>query len=171
MFRINYNFCEKIRLKQELEEFESKVSLPKKRSRATKENNYYYEKNLSDSQKTLLEIHDKTNWINVELTQAYKTPKGIMKEIFWKLPSTQEKKETCGKFKTLGCFNLFSHPKNQALIQHTKLSCFRSACEYCWLEKWLARESTRATKRIHRVPLTFVGFYLTLDCPPSTGIN
>jgi len=133
---------------QVLKEFESKVSLPKKRSRATKENDYYWEKKLTESQKTLLEIHDKTNWTNVELTQGYKTPKGIMKEIFWKLPSTQEKKETCGKFKTLGCFNLFSHPKNQALIQHTILSCFRSACEYCWLEKWLARESKRATLRI-----------------------
>lgn len=135
-------------MKQELKEFESKVSLPKKRSRATKENNYYWEKNLSESQKTLLEIHDKTNWTDVELTQGYKTPKGIMKEIFWKLPSTQEKKDTCGRFKTLGCFNLFNHPNNKALIQHTKLSCFRSACEYCWLEKWLARESKRATLRI-----------------------
>ena len=135
-------------MSQQLKEFESKVSLPKKRSRATKENNYYWEKNLSESQKTLLEIHDKTNWVDVALTQGYKTPKGIMKEIFWKLPSTQEKKDTCGKFKTLGCFNLFFHPNSRALIQHTKLSCFRSACEYCWLEKWLARESRRATLRI-----------------------
>jgi len=135
-------------MSQQLKEFESKVSLPKKRSRISLENNYYWEKNLSESQKTLLRLHDMTNWNVVELTQAYKTPKGIMKEIFWKLPSTQEKKETCGKFKTLGCFNLFSHPRHQALIQHTKLSCFRSACEYCWLEKWLARESRRATLRI-----------------------
>jgi len=133
---------------QQLKEFESVVSLPQKRSRISKENNYYWEKRLSESQESLLRIHDMTNWKDVELTQGYKTPKGIMKEIFWKLPSTKEKKETCGKFKTLGCFNVFYHPKNQALIQHTKLSCFRSACEYCWLEKWLARESRRATLRI-----------------------
>lgn len=133
---------------QVLKEFESVVSLPKKRSRISKENGYYWEKKLNDSQKILVDLHDKTNWKDVELTQGYKTPKGIMKEIHWNLPSTKEKKDTCGKFKTLGCFNLFYHPNNQALIQHTKLSCFRSACEYCWLEKWLARESRRATLRI-----------------------
>jgi len=133
---------------QVLKEFESVVSLPKKRSRISKENGYYFEKKLSESQKILIDLHDKTNWKDVELTQGYKTPKGIRKEIVWNLPSSKEKKDTCGKFKTLGCFNLFYHPNNLALIQHTKLSCFRSACEYCWLEKWLARESRRATLRI-----------------------
>ena len=134
---------------QVLKEFESAgYQLPKKRSRISKENGYYFEKKLSESQKILIDLHDKTNWKDVELTQGYKTPKGIMKEILWNLPSTKEKKDTCGKFKTLGCFNFSSHPNNQALIQHTKLSCFRSACEYCWLEKWLARESRRATLRI-----------------------
>ena len=136
-------------MKQELKEFQFVVSLPKKRSKVSVDNPYW-EKRLSESQKTLLDIHDKTNWVDVALTQGYKTPKGIMKEIFWKLPSTKEKKVTCGKFKTLGCFNFSSHPNNQALIQHTKLSCFRSACEYCWLEKWLARESRRATLRIEK---------------------
>jgi len=134
---------------QVLKEFESSgYQLPKKRSRISKENGYYFEKKLSESQKTLLDIHDKTNWKDVALTQGYKTPKGIMKEIVWNLPSSKEKKDTCGKFKTLGCFNLGFHPNNLALIQHTKLSCFRSACEYCWMEKWLARESRRATLRI-----------------------
>jgi len=133
---------------QQLKEFEFVVSLPKKRSRVTKENNYYFEKKLSEAQKILLRIHDMTNWKDVELFQNYKTPKGIMKKIHWNLPSTKEKKDTCGKFKTLGCFNLKDHPNNLALVQHTKLSCFRSACEYCWLEKWLARESRRATLRI-----------------------
>jgi len=136
-------------MSQQLKEFQFVVSLPKKRSRVSLDNPYW-EKKLSESQKTLLEIHDKTNWTSVELTQGYKTSKGIMKEIFWKLPSTQEKKETCGHFKTLGCFNFSAHPNNQALIQRTKLSCFRSACEYCWMEKWLARESRRATLRIEK---------------------
>ena len=121
-------------MKQELKEFQFVVSLPKKRSKVSVDNPYW-EKRLTESQETLLQIHDMTNWVDVELTQGYKTPKGITKEIFWKLPSTQEKKDTCGEFKTLGCFNFSSHPNNQALIQHTKLSCFRSACEYCWLEK------------------------------------
>jgi len=137
-----------VQQQQQLKEFESVVSLPKKRSRISKENGYFWKKELSESQKILLDLHDKTNWKDVELTQGYKTPKGIMKEIVWNLPSSKEKKDTCGKFKTLGCFNVFYHPNNQALIQHTKLSCFRSACEYCWMEKWLARESRRATLRI-----------------------
>jgi len=126
------------------------VSLPKKRSRISKENNYYWEKLLSKSQEILLDLYDKTNWKDVELTQGYKSPKRKFKEILWKLPGSREKKDTCGKFKTLGCFNLSGHPNNQAYIQHIKLSCFRSACEYCWLEKWLARESRRATLRIEK---------------------
>ena len=135
-------------MKQELKEFESRYQLPKKRSRISKENNYYWKKELSEAQKILLRILSMTNWKVIELFQSYKTPKGIMKKILWNLPSTKEKKDTCGKFKTLGCFNVFYHPNNQALIQRTKLSCFRSACEYCWMEKWLARESRRATLRI-----------------------
>ena len=134
---------------QQLNEFQFVVSLPEKRSRISKENPYW-EKKLTPNQISLLDIHDMSNWVDVELTQGYKTPKGIMKEIFWKLPSTKEKKDTCGKFKTLGCFNLEGHPDNKAMIQHTKLSCFRSSCEYCWLEKWLARESRRATLRIEK---------------------
>lgn len=135
---------------QQLKEFQFVVSPPKKRSRATKENGYFWKKELSEAQKFLLGLLDITNWKVIELFQSYKTPKGKMKEILWNLPSTKEKKDTCGKFKTLGCFNLKGHPNNQALIQHTKLSCFRSACEYCWMEKWLARESTRATLRIEK---------------------
>ena len=150
MSRINYRFSKKgFLMKQELKEFHHVVSLPKTRSRVSVDNPYW-EKRLTDSQKSLLEIHDKTNWVSVELSQDYKTPKGIMKEILWKLPSTQEKKDTCGEFKTVGCFNLPGHPNNQAFIQHTKLSCFRSSCEECWLEKWLARESRRATLRIEK---------------------
>nr|AIF11838.1 hypothetical protein [uncultured marine thaumarchaeote KM3_53_F08] len=136
-------------MSQQLKQFEHVVSPPKKRSRVS-ENNPYWEKKLSESQISLLEIHDKSDWVNVELFQDYKTPKGIMKKIHWKLPSTKEKNITCGKFKTLGCFNLMGHPDNQAYIQHTKLSCFRSACEYCWMEKWLARESRRSTLRIEK---------------------
>ena len=62
-------------MKQQLKEFQFVVSLPKKRSRLSQENNYYYEKRLSESQESLLRIHDMTNWKDVELTQGYKTPK------------------------------------------------------------------------------------------------
>ena len=134
-------------MSQQLKQFDHVVSLPKKRSRVSVDNPYW-EKKLSDSQETLLGIHDKTNWTEVELIQGYRTAKKITKAILWKLPSTKEKKDSCGRFRTLGCFNLKGHPNNQAYIQHTKLSCFRSSCEECWLEKWLARESRRSTLRI-----------------------
>lgn len=136
-------------MKQQLQEFQHVVSLPKKRSRVN-EDNPYWEKKLSDSQKILLGIHDESNWTKVELIQGYRTAKKETKAILWKLPSTKEKKASCGQFRTLGCFNLQGHPSNQAYIQHTKLSCFRSSCEYCWLEKWLARESRRSTLRIEK---------------------
>ena len=67
-------------MSQQLKEFQHVVSLPKKRSRVSLENPYW-EKKLSDSQITLLEIHDKSDWIKAELTQGYKTSKGIMKDI------------------------------------------------------------------------------------------
>jgi len=123
------------------------VSPRKKRSRITFDKPYW-KKQLSESQETLLGIHNRTNWTKVSLFQDYKTPKGVNKKILWNLPSTKPKKDSCGIFKTLGCFNLEQHPNNQAYISHTKLGCFRSSCAYCWLEKWLARESTRSVKRI-----------------------
>ena len=43
---------------QVLKEFESVVSLPKKRSRISKENGYYFEKKLSEAQKFLLGLRD-----------------------------------------------------------------------------------------------------------------
>ena len=123
------------------------VSLPKKRSKVSLDKPFW-KKALSPAQEILLKIHDMTNWSKIELFQDYKTPKGINKKILWKLPSTKDKKNTCGIFKTSGCFNLEEHPNNQAFISHTKMGCFRSSCEYCWLEKWLARESSRSTQRI-----------------------
>ena len=75
---------------QVLKEFEFVGNLSKKRSRVTEENNYYWKKSLTDSQKLLLGLLDKTDWKDIELFQSYKKPKGIMKKIHWKLPSTKE---------------------------------------------------------------------------------
>ena len=68
---------------------------------------------------------------------------------------TESKKENCGKWKTIGCDNVFGHPENKKFIKHSKISCFRSKCEYCWLEKWLARESSRTTQRIENYVKVF----------------
>ncbi|EIJ66040.1 hypothetical protein BD31_I1306 [Candidatus Nitrosopumilus salaria BD31] len=132
---------------KQIELFE-KVSLPKKRSRIPESKAIFAKKELTDRQKEWLRSHDETNWQNIALSQNYTNPKGISKKLVWKLPGTELKNETCGLWKTVGCDNVFGHPDNKQFIKHSKISCFRSKCEYCWLEKWLSRESTRATQRI-----------------------
>jgi len=131
---------------------------PKKRSSDSKQaflteytENYkpfFQKKELSETQKHWLELHDETNWNEIELYQDYKTPKKILKKLKWKLTGTEHKKETCGMWNTKGCANVHGHPENKMFVRRSKRSCFRSCCEYCWLEKWLARESHRATQRI-----------------------
>jgi len=129
-----------------------RVSLPKLRSRfLNKENGYRVTKQLSDKAKDWLEIHNLTNWKEIGLAQEYlkNTKKEkIIKWIKWKLPGVENPKETCGKWKYKGCLNHLKHPSHKALIRKFWISCFRSCCSRCWLEKWLARESNRATRRI-----------------------
>jgi len=123
--------------------------LPKKQSRISIEPKAIFQKKeLTDRQKSWLKSHDESNWLDIVLTQDYITPKKIKKILIWKLPGTELKNETCGLWKTVGCDNVFGHPENKKFVKHSKISCFRSKCEYCWLEKWLARESHRATQRI-----------------------
>jgi hypothetical protein len=134
------------------------VSLRQKRSRNDNQTyvteyleNYkpfFQKKELSDKQKRWLELKEKSNWNDIELYQSYKTPKGIFKTIKWKPPGTEEKKDYCGMWKNDGCANTFGHPDGLVFVRRGKRSCFRSCCEYCWLEKWLARESHRATQKI-----------------------
>jgi len=125
------------------------VSLPKKQSRISIEPKAIFQKKeLTDRQKLWLKSHDESNWLDIVLTQDYITPKKIFKKLVWKLPGTELKNETCGLWKTIGCDNVWGHPENKKFVKHSKISCFRSCCEYCWLEKWLARESHRSTQRI-----------------------
>jgi len=109
---------------------------------------FFQKKELTDTQKSWLESHDETNWKQVELFQQYKTPKNIFKMLKWKLTGTNRKKVTCGLWKNNGCANVWGHPENKMFVRRSKRSCFRASCEVCWLEKWLARESHRATQRI-----------------------
>ncbi len=123
--------------------------LPKKQSRDSIEPKAIFQKKeLTEKQKSWLKSHDESNWLDIVLTQDYTTPKKIKKKLVWKLPGTELKNETCGVWKTVGCDNVFGHPENKKFVKHSKISCFRSKCEYCWLEKWLARVSHRATQRI-----------------------
>lgn len=131
--------------------------LPKKRSRNSSQvfvtedhKPFFQKKELSSTQKRWLELKEESNWNDIELYQDYKTPKKVFKKIKWKLPGTEEKKDYCGIWIDKGCANTFGHPDGKMFVRHSKRSCFRSACEYCWLEKWLARESSRATQRIEK---------------------
>ena len=124
------------------------VSLPKKRSSESIPKAIFQKKELSDKQKSWLKSHDESNWQDTLLTQDYTNPKKIYKKLVWKLPGTELKNDSCGLWKTVGCDNVWGHPKNKKFIKHSKISCFRAKCEYCWLEKWLARESSRATQKI-----------------------
>jgi len=136
------------------------VSLPETRSSnpgAPKA--IFTKKQLTDKQKSWLKSHDESNWKEITLTQDYTNSKRITKKLTWKLPGTYEKKETCGEWITKGCDNVCFHPDNKKFVRHSKRSCFRSKCEYCWLEKWLARESHRATQRIEN----YVGFFKKLQ--------
>jgi len=122
---------------------------PQKRSRPelSFENNFAYIKQLSESARHWLLLHDETNWSDMQLFQEY-MKKGELKRICWKLAGTEEPKDYCGIFNTEGCFNVKKHPRKKPFIDQRMLSCFRSACKKCWLKKWLARESSRSTKRI-----------------------
>jgi len=134
------------------------VSLPETRSSETATKAIFTKKQLTDKQKLWLKSHDDSNWKDIILNQDYTNPKRITKKLTWKLPGTYEKKETCGEWITKGCDNVCFHPDNKKFVRHSKRSCFRSKCEYCWLEKWLARESHRAAQRIEN----YVDFFKKL---------
>jgi len=109
------------------------VSLPKKRSRETIETKAIFtKKELTDKQESWLKSHDESNWQEIVLTQDYTNAKKIQKKLVWKLPGTESKKETCGQWITKGCDNVFGHPGNKKFVKHSKRSCFRSCCEYCF---------------------------------------
>jgi len=123
-----------------IDEPNSWVSLPQKRSKPI-----FVKKELSDSAKKWLEIHDVTNWSDISLIQNFK-----QKSIHWNLPGIEVPKDYCGDWKYKGCANKDLHQDGKYFVRATKKSCFRAGCQTCWLEKWLARESSRATRRIEK---------------------
>jgi len=116
--------------------------LPKRQSRLRKE--------LTDNQKHWLELHETSNWKTVSYSQEHKNSKKQIISLNWHLAGIGEKKDTCSLFKTKGCENKQGHPGNSVYVERTKMGCFRFDCPECWLEKWLARESSRATRRIEK---------------------
>jgi len=126
--------------------------LPKRRSRLKKINKYQWLKELTEKQKYWLELHKQTNWNQIGLIQEYlkrkKRSGSQVVLINWKLPATSPPKEDCGKWVYKGCDNCKCHPNKKFYVEKRRLGCFRACCEDCWLQKWLARESNRATRRV-----------------------
>jgi len=124
-----------------------RVSLPEPRSRT--EN--FTIKTLSEKQKHWLELHNKTNWFAIGLKQKYRkqTKRGkIDCDIVWKLPATKEPLEHCQDWLYKGCQNhKHQDHRGKTFVKKFQQGCFRASCKHCWLRKWLARESNRATRR------------------------
>jgi len=111
---------------------------------------YFVMKKLSKKSKDWLENSLTTNWSQIISKQNYTTKKKILKILTWTLLGLDESRDYCGNWLTKGCFNTSMHPKGLPFVRRFKRSCFRANCEKCWLEKWLARESSRATRRIEK---------------------
>ena len=136
---------------------ESLGILPKKRSsrletstRELKPKAYFTIKKLSKKAKEWLENSLTTNWSQVISKQNYTTKNKILKVLTWTLLGLSEARDYCGDWITKGCFNTSMHPKGLPYVKRFKRSCFRANCEKCWLEKWLARESSRVTRRLEK---------------------
>ena len=80
-----------------------------------------------------------TNWQNIEHDG-------------WRLPATKEPHYWCGIWKTVGCLNATSHQNlgygKRVYVKQFQRSCYRGACRTCY-QKWIARESNKATRRIN----------------------
>jgi len=92
----------------------------------------------SKRSKNFEEIHESTNWFEIEHEG-------------WHLPAIAEPKEDCGKWQTKGCLNVPGHKGTQyegkIFVKTFQKSCFRASCELCY-RKWMGRESNKATRRI-----------------------
>jgi len=111
---------------------------------------YFVMKKLSKRAKEWLENSQTTNWSEIIYKQNYTTKKNVLKVLTWTLLGLDEARDYCGSWLNKGCFNVSMHPNGLAFVRKKKLSCFRATCVKCWLEKWLARESNRATRRLEK---------------------
>ncbi|MBM3910807.1 MAG: hypothetical protein FJ356_04075 [Thaumarchaeota archaeon] len=84
--------------------------------------------------------HDIKNWNNIRFDE-------------FRLPGTKEAHYWCAEWKTLGCVNDKEHKLkgygNKAFVNHFQRFCYRPDCKECY-QKWIDRESDRATKRIKK---------------------
>jgi len=99
--------------------------------------------------KVWLQKIETSNWKKCVLKSSYtiKTKKGVViKKIFWRLPNTLPKRDSCSLFRYLGCRN---HGAKVWLVAR-RLTCFRAVCQACGLTKWLPREANRVTTRVEK---------------------
>ena len=69
----------------------------------------------------------------------------------YKLPSTKDPHEWCGKWIWKGCLNVAGHAGTEAngkgFVRSFKRTCFRSVCEEC-ASSWISRESNKSASRL-----------------------
>ena len=85
-------------------------------------------------------MHESSNWFSISHDG-------------WHLPATLEKHDWCGDWFYRGCLNEKGHAgseyEGKGFLKTFQRSCFRADCELCF-EKWLARESSKATRRTEK---------------------
>jgi len=89
----------------------------------------------------------------------------------YKLPSTSDPHEWCGKWIWKGCLNVAGHMGTEAngrgFVRSFKRTCFRSVCEEC-ASSWISRESNKSASRLnHYEKLTNEESKHIILSPPS----
>jgi len=98
----------------------------------------------------------------------------------WHLPGTEEPKETCGQWITVGCLDVAAHAKTRLdgqshagkiYAKRFQKSCFRADCKTC-SSRWAKREASKAARRIERYSkLTGKGPIHLVASPPYKDWN
>ena len=93
----------------------------------------------------------------------------------YKLPSTSDPHEWCGKWIWKGCMNVSGHEhteaKGKGFVKTFKKQCFRASCEEC-ASSWISRESNKSTSRLeHYQNLTNEKSKHIILSPPAWLLN
>jgi len=119
----------------------------------------------SKSNRELLEQlkENSLNWNDVESEDGYK------------LPSTLDPHDWCGKWIWKGCLNVPGHEhteaKGKGFVKTFKKQCFRASCEEC-ASSWISRESNKSTSRLeHYQNLTNEKSKHIILSPPAWLLN
>ncbi len=122
-------------------------------------------KNTDCNKKRKCRIHSLYDYVYPAIQQSEDDANNIRNYKNWnkvefdgcRLPGTQEPRESCGEFKTIGCCNAEEHKRkgygDTTYVNRFKSSCKSPHCKEC-VPQWIAREAIRATKRLEKFAKT-----------------